>query len=408
MVEFSHAKANSYVNLLSTNQNSTLYHPDNLYIPIIRDDVFYYAGQVGIGTPPRMVWLMIDTGGGLIWTQCQPCINCFNQDYAIFDPRTSSTYQRLPCNHYLCSGPNSRFKCVDEEYCVYDARYGGGRTKGIASLDSLVFKTMNGPDTIMSRIIFGCSDDNQNFLFAERGLISGILGLNLSPESLINQIFGQSFRRFSYCMAPLTEGLARPLYLRFADDVPQPGGVIHRTPFATGPAIKYYMLNLLDISINSHRLNFPPDTFRKIPSGATNGFVIDAGAPNTMIDQRTNGGNAYRVVMTTIMQHYDSFGLQKRNPPTTGPRYQLCYYDKPGFHQHPTMTFHFQEADYLVEGRFMYIHFDEGGFFCITILPGNGVSILGAHHQQNMRIIYDCNVNELQFYPINCIHDQVP
>ncbi|KAK1584435.1 hypothetical protein Q3G72_033019 [Acer saccharum] len=54
MVEFNHAKANSYLNLLSTNQNSTLYHPDNLYVPIIRDDVFYYAGQVGIGTPPRM------------------------------------------------------------------------------------------------------------------------------------------------------------------------------------------------------------------------------------------------------------------------------------------------------------------------------------------------------------------
>ena len=124
---------------------------------------------------------------------------------------------------------------------------------------------MNGPNTIMSRIIFDCSNDNQNFLFAERCLISRILGLNLSSESLINQIFGQSFRRFSYCMALLTEGLARPFYLRFADDIPRPRGVIHRTPFATGPAIKYCMLNLLDISINSHRLNFPPDTFRKIP-----------------------------------------------------------------------------------------------------------------------------------------------
>ncbi|KAK0599671.1 hypothetical protein LWI29_007497 [Acer saccharum] len=303
--------------------------------------------------------------------------------------------------------PSSRFKCVDEEYCTYDARYGRGRTKGIASLDSFVFKTMNGPNTIMSRIIFGCSNDNQNFLFAERGMISGILGLNLSLESLINQIFGQSFRCFSYCMAPLMEGLVRPLYLRFANDIPCPRGVIHRTPFATGPAIKYYMLNLLDISINYHRLNFPPGTFRKIPRGATNGFVIDVGASNTMIDQCTDGGNAYTVVMTTIMQHYDSFGLQKINTPTTRPRYQLCYCDRLGFHQHLTMTFNFQEADYFVERRFMYIHFDEGGFFCTTILPGNGVSILGAHHQQNMRIVYDCHVHELQFYPENCIHDQV-
>ncbi|KAL5735992.1 hypothetical protein ACOSQ2_030780 [Xanthoceras sorbifolium] len=406
MIKFTHAKATSYVNFLSTNQNATL-HPDNIYVPIIRDDVLYYAGQVGIGTPPRMVWLMIDTGGGLIWTQCEPCINCFHQNYALFNSQASSTYEKLPCNHYLCSGPNSRFKCVNGE-CVYDFKYGGGNTKGVASLDSFVFKDMNAPPSIMTKIIFGCSNDNRNFLFAERGLISGILGLSFSPDSLLNQIFGQVNRRFSYCMAPLTEGLARPLYLRFAEDIPQPTGVINRTPFARGPAIKYYMLNLLDISINSNRLNFPPGTFRKIRGGTTNGFVIDSGAPNSMIDQRTNGVNAYQVVMNNIQQHYDSFGLQRRDPPSTGPSYKLCYNDKQGFNQHPTMTFNFQDADYVVEGRFMNIHFDEGGFFCVTILPGNGVSILGAHHQQNMRIIYDCNLYQLQFYPENCVNDQIP
>ncbi|KAK0602065.1 hypothetical protein LWI29_030015 [Acer saccharum] len=225
-----HPQRISKLNTKATNPSNKLelqaatgpQQPNNKSVAVT-DEMKPLILYVGIGTPPRMVWLMIDTGGGLIWTQCQPCIDCSTKTmpFSIRELPLLIKGLRLPCNHYLCSGPNSRFKCVDGEYCVYEARYGRGKTKGVV----------------------------------------------------------------------------RPLYLRFTDDVPRPRGVIHRTPFATGPAIKYYMLNLLDISINSHCLNFPPNTFRKIPSGATNGFVIDAGAPNTMIDQRTNGGNAYRVVI---------------------------------------------------------------------------------------------------------------
>ncbi|KAL5802535.1 hypothetical protein ACOSQ3_030978 [Xanthoceras sorbifolium] len=134
-------------------------------------------------------------------------------------------------------------------------------------------------------------------------------------------------------------------------------------------------------------MNFPPGTFRQIQGGTTNGFLIDSGAPNTMIDQRTNRVNAYQMLMTVLQKHYDSFGLQKRALPLKGPSYQLCYSDKPGFNQHPTMTFR---------------------AFCVAILPGNRISILGANHQQNMRVIYDGNFQELHFYTENCIDDQNP
>ncbi|KAL5737701.1 hypothetical protein ACOSP7_030462 [Xanthoceras sorbifolium] len=123
-------------------------------------------------------------------------------------------------------------------------------------------------------------------------------------------------------------------------------------------------------------MNFPPGTFRQIQGGTTN-------------------VNAYQMLMTVLQKHYDSFRLQKRALPLKGPSYQLCYSDKPGFNQHPTMTF-------------MSIHSDKEGAFCVAILPGNRISILGANHQQNMRVIYDGNFQELHFYTENCIDDQNP
>ncbi|KAK0600169.1 hypothetical protein LWI29_012448 [Acer saccharum] len=137
---------------------------------------FYYAGQVGIGTPPRMVWVMIDTGGGLIWTQCQPCIDCFNQDYTIFNPRTSSTYRRLPCNHYLFSGPNSRFKCVDKEYCTYDARYGRGRTKGVCLIGEADVEIVEAT-AIYKGMILTCA-------LNKKKSSAGVQGHCLTPTSL--------------------------------------------------------------------------------------------------------------------------------------------------------------------------------------------------------------------------------
>ncbi|CAA6658893.1 unnamed protein product [Spirodela intermedia] len=38
----------------------------------------------------------------LIWTQCQPCADCYRQGTAIFNPSASKTYVSLPCSSKLC------------------------------------------------------------------------------------------------------------------------------------------------------------------------------------------------------------------------------------------------------------------------------------------------------------------
>ncbi|ERN16892.1 hypothetical protein AMTR_s00057p00163750 [Amborella trichopoda] len=58
--------------------------------------------QVGIGTPPRTLHLLMDTGSDIIWTQCPPCDPCFEQPDPIFQPTQSSTYYAFDCAEDPC------------------------------------------------------------------------------------------------------------------------------------------------------------------------------------------------------------------------------------------------------------------------------------------------------------------
>ncbi|CAH2060273.1 unnamed protein product [Thlaspi arvense] len=62
-----------------------------------------YVMKLQIGTPPVEIEAVIYTGSDVIWTQCLPCINCFNQQSPIFDPSKSSTYirQKMPPRPHL-------------------------------------------------------------------------------------------------------------------------------------------------------------------------------------------------------------------------------------------------------------------------------------------------------------------
>jgi hypothetical protein len=62
-----------------------------------------YLMNISIGTPPVEVLGIADTGSDLIWTQCKPCKQCFNQNPPLFDPKLSSTYRTIPCQSNSCS-----------------------------------------------------------------------------------------------------------------------------------------------------------------------------------------------------------------------------------------------------------------------------------------------------------------
>ncbi|KAL6191776.1 hypothetical protein ACLB2K_038165 [Fragaria x ananassa] len=178
LIEFSQARAR-YIELTSS-PNATTWYPENIRLTLLRDN--FYMVQVGVGTPATGVFLLLDTGGGLIWTQCLPCLNCYPQRTPMFDSSKSITYQKLPCSHPFCQGDHPLYQCVNNE-CVYNINYGGGAsTAGIATIETFTFPVDTATTVRLGPVVFGCSKYTKNVQFAKGGAISGILGLSLSPD----------------------------------------------------------------------------------------------------------------------------------------------------------------------------------------------------------------------------------
>ena len=52
--------------------------------------------KLSFGKPPVEMLVIVDTGSDLTWIQCEPCTNCFKQNFTIFSPNKSSTYKVIP------------------------------------------------------------------------------------------------------------------------------------------------------------------------------------------------------------------------------------------------------------------------------------------------------------------------
>ncbi|KAK8483072.1 hypothetical protein V6N13_031637 [Hibiscus sabdariffa] len=397
LINVSNARAD-YLNLVSSPDAEIL--PDNIRIPLLRESL-WYAAEFKIGSQLHQVKLLMDTGGGLIWTQCQPCQNCFPQKLPIYDPRASQTYGTLPCEHRLCKTPGKDHTCVDG-VCRYVVKYGGGTsTKGVLSTEAFHF-LIDRSSTRPFDAVFGCSDDSSNVFF-QNTEISGIFGLSFSPDSMAQQFSDQTHSRFSYCFAPLVGAVPPPLVLRFGEDIPTfPSGHLQSTLVMSGPATNsyYYYLELLDISVDSFRIGFPPSTFQ-FRAGGAGGCLIDSGALFTFIDSGTIGVNAYERVMQVFTAYYGSRSLKKIEGAQGS--FQVCYERPPNYEDFASLTFHFNGADYTVAGKYVNVFRPE--FFCVGVLRGPSTTILGAWHQQDKRIIHDELFGELQFADENCAND---
>ena len=101
--------------------------------------------QMAIGTPVLSFSAIIDTGSDLIWTQCKPCTDCYQQPTPMYDPSLSSTYSTLPCTNSICQPPPI-FSCGNNGVCNYNYTYGEHSfTQGI-----LYYSKQLGADILLS------------------------------------------------------------------------------------------------------------------------------------------------------------------------------------------------------------------------------------------------------------------
>ncbi|GAB2215351.1 hypothetical protein Droror1_Dr00019734 [Drosera rotundifolia] len=107
----------------------------------------------------------MDTGSDLIWTQCSPCIWCYNKPTPTFNPADSSSFSRLSCSNELC-------QVVPNSFCLFDCFYSysyadGGFTDGYLANETFTSGVGSGNATSVPNIGFGCGFIDQGNGFSQ-------------------------------------------------------------------------------------------------------------------------------------------------------------------------------------------------------------------------------------------------
>lgn len=336
--------------------------------------------EVSIGSPALSYFAIMDTGSDLIWTQCKPCVGCYKQPTAIFDPSSSSTYSNVPCNSSLCQG----FYCSDAE-CKYNYNYGDySFTKGILGYETFTLSSQSLPN-----IAFGCSQDSEGQGFKQA---AGLVGFGRGPLSLNSQLGKSIGNKFSYCLMSVSDSPSKTSPLFIGQTASLTGSNVMSTPIiqsSSNPS--YYYLFLKGISIGGKFLDIPPGTF-DLQGDGSGGFIIDSGTTITYLQQA-----AYEAVYQALA----IITLPQTDPTPYG--LDLCYRTNGSSNvRFPTMIFHFQGADYRVTQQNYMMDFS-GGIICLAMLPtSSDMAILGNVLQQNYHILYDIEQNVLSFERTVC------
>ncbi|XP_009359069.1 aspartyl protease family protein At5g10770 [Pyrus x bretschneideri] len=345
-----------------------------------------YIVSVGLGSPQKQLSLVFDTGSGLTWTQCRPCAgSCYQQKDPIFDPSLSTSYSNISCNSAACSqlAASGVASNCSGSTCIYGQGYGDRSfTIGFLASEKL---TLTSTD-VFTGFVFGCGQNNQGLF---RG-IAGLIGLDRSKISLVEQTAQKYNRFFSYCL-PSTSSSTGYLSLGNSDNG-RSGNAVKFTPLTRlSQDASFYGLGLVGINIGGSQLPISASVF------STSGTIIDSGTVIT------------RLPATAYTALRDAFREAMKRYPTAKPISSLldtCY-DFSGFKTITLPTIGF------VFGNGVTVDVDETGIlvqqrasqFCLAF-AGNkddrSVGIIGNVQQKRLQVVYDVAGGKVGFAPAGC------
>ncbi|GAB4827851.1 hypothetical protein Ancab_034735 [Ancistrocladus abbreviatus] len=334
--------------------------------------------NLAIGTPPESFAAIMDTGSDLIWTQCEPCTQCFSQPNPIYNPQDSSSFSQLPCSSQLCQALPS---ATCSNGCQYSYSYGdGSSTQGYMGSETFTFES-----TPVPNIGFGCGQNNSGF-GGSNG--AGLVGMGRGPLSLPSQV---NANQFSYCMTSVDSTATSTLQIGSLST--PSGGSTVTTPLIQNPQIPtFYYLGLNDISVGGSPLGIPQGTFA-INSDGSGELIIDSGTTITYLVT-----SAYSMVK-------QAFTSQTNLPAYTGPSVGFdCCFQLPSDTsnvQVPSIVMHFNGADVSLPTQNYFIEVSQG-VVCLAMIGAQDMSIYGNIQQQNFEILYDVSNNVLSFTPTQC------
>uniref|UniRef100_A0A0R0IKL9 Peptidase A1 domain-containing protein n=1 Tax=Glycine max TaxID=3847 RepID=A0A0R0IKL9_SOYBN len=301
-----------------------------------------YFVRIGIGSPATYQYMVIDSGSDVVWVQCQPCDQCYNQSDPIFNPALSASFAAVPCSSAVCDQLDD--SGCHQGRCRYQVSYGDGSyTRGTLALETITLGK-----TVIRNTAIGCGNLNQGMFVGAAGL----LGLGAGPMSFVGQLGGQTGGAFAYCL--LSRGTHPP-----------------RT-----------------------RLNISEDLFRVTDLG-DGGAVMDTGTAVTRLPTVAYG--AFRdafVAQTTNLPRAAGVSI-----------FDTCY-DLNGFVtvRVPTVSFYFWGGQILtLPARNFLIPADDVGTFCFAFAASpSALSIIGNIQQEGIQISVDGANGFLGFGPNVC------
>ncbi|GAB2224110.1 hypothetical protein Droror1_Dr00004857 [Drosera rotundifolia] len=343
-----------------------------------------YFTRIGVGTPPRYLYMVLDTGSDVVWLQCSPCKKCYSQSDPIFNPARSGSFSSLPCRSPLCLHLDSPGCSSKGDKCVYEVSYGdGSSTFGEFATETLTFRRTKVPG-----VALGCGHDNEGLFVGAAGL----LGLGRGGLSFPSQIGARFGRRFSYCLVDRSAS-AKPSSMMFGPSaVSRTAGY---TPLLSNPKLDtFYYVGLVGLSVGGARVPGVNGELFKIDGAGNGGVIVDSGTSVTRLAQPayTALRDAFRTGASELKRAED-FSL-----------FDTCY-DLSGKTQVkvPTVVMHFQGADVSLPANNYMIPVDTSGRFCFAFAgSSSGLSIIGNIQQQGFRVVFDVAGQRVGFSPKAC------
>ncbi|OAY62155.1 aspartyl protease family protein 2 [Manihot esculenta] len=343
-----------------------------------------YFTRIGVGTPPRYVYMVLDTGSDIVWIQCAPCKKCYSQSDPVFDPRKSRSFAGIPCGSPLCHRLDSPGCNTQKQTCMYQVSYGDGSfTFGDFATETLTFRR-----TRVGRVALGCGHDNEGLFVGAAGL----LGLGRGRLSFPSQTGRRFNRKFSYCLVDRSAS-SKPSSVVFGDSAIS--RTARFTPLISNPKLDtFYYVELLGISVGGTRVPGITASLFKLDQTGNGGVIIDSGTSVTRLTRPAYIAlrDAFRVGATSLKKAPE-FSL-----------FDTCF-DLSGQTEVkvPTVVLHFRGADVSLPASNYLIPVDSNGSFCFAFAGTmSGLSIIGNIQQQGFRVVYDLAGSRVGFAPRGC------
>ncbi|KAG8371632.1 hypothetical protein BUALT_Bualt13G0108400 [Buddleja alternifolia] len=340
-----------------------------------------YFVRIGVGSPARSQYVVIDSGSDIVWVQCQPCSQCYHQSDPVFDPSDSASFSGVSCSSAVCERVEN--SGCHAGRCKYEVSYGDGSyTKGTLAMETLTIG-----HTMVQNVAIGCGHMNRGMFIGAAGL----LGLGGGSMSLVGQLGGQTGGAFSYCL--VSRGTGSFGSLEFGRSV-LPVGAAWVPLIQNQRAPSFYYIGLSGLGVGGTRVPIAEDTFRLSELG-NGGVVMDTGTAVT------------RLPTAAYVAFRDTFMAETANLPRAPgvSIFDTCY-DLNGFVtvRVPTVSFFLSGGPILtLPASNFLIPVDEKGTFCFAFAPSpSGLSIIGNIQQEGIQISFDGSNGYVGFGPNVC------